>query len=135
MPLGCCDAFLFRFAIGERLIVMNAFSFSWMFVLIALVFAAGCTACSTTPKESSSEALQHPSALPCPVTQTMCTMEFAPVRCVMKQGPDELAAVEAENACRGKIILNEKWCALSAAASSQGKKPPPVVECTKTKDP
>ena len=126
--------FLFRLAIGERLIVMNAFSFRWIFVLLALVFAVGCTACSTTPKESESEASHQPSALSCPVTQTMCTMEFAPVRCVLKQGSDELAAVDAENSCRGRIILNEKWCALKATKSRQGDKPP-VVECTKANDP
>jgi hypothetical protein len=108
---------------------MIAVSFRWLFVFIPVFLTVGCTACSTTPKESASEAPQLPSALPCPVTQTMCTMEYAPVRCVLKQGQDELAAVDAENSCRGKLILNEKWCKLIAEASNLGKKPQPVVEC------
>ncbi len=117
-----------------RLIFMIADCFRWTSVFVPIVLSVGCTACSTTPKESASEAPHQPSAMLCPVTQTMCTMEYAPVRCVLKQGSDELAVVDAENACRGKIILNEKWCALKTANSSQGEKSP-AVECTKSNDP
>jgi hypothetical protein len=103
--------------------------FRWILFLFSFAFSIGCTACSTTPKESASEAPQQPSALPCPVTQTMCTMEYAPVHCVLKLGREELAASDAENSCRGKLILHEKWCKLSANGTKQGKKPQPVIEC------
>jgi hypothetical protein len=114
--------------------VLSAVSFRWIFVFIPVVLTVGCTVCSTTSKDSASEAPEQPSALPCPVTQTMCTMEYAPVRCFLKQGQDEIAAVDAENSCRGKLLLNEKWCKLSNDASNQGKKPHPVVECRPNAD-
>lgn len=76
---------------------------SLMGILVTLNVA--CTSKKETPQKNDSDAVAI-----CKSVDEMCTLEFAPVECVVKI-PDAInETVSASNSCRMNISLNKLFC-------------------------